>query len=264
MTFLGIWRNSLMINHEAANGDNQSFSNVFKSSHVIYKDNHRNWGVAYLNTQAYKILKDTILFTQVKEFMKETEQSKKNIGTGIYIPTPIITTYVHNIVLENLKVAAALEIHLKARLLKEGYILQLINKGERYNRFKELRKKQETQPISVDEYFDIDDYHFDGNVNRLIGLSENSINFDRILNKVGYRDALKIRDNNILQIIDDYRNLRNQIHLPDIGAEIEYKYNGSDRVKKIIEFVNIEIICCTNDLINNQNLRFRLLEKFSI
>ncbi|MCB2292448.1 hypothetical protein LGK95_02695 [Clostridium algoriphilum] len=123
-----------------------------------------------------------------------------------------------------------------------------------------MRTRQENQPILAKEYFEIEGYRFDGKVNRLRGLSDKSINFDKILNKDKYKDCLQIDDNGVLQIMDNFRKQRNLIHFP--GDIVELKYNNGDGLDKIREFINTAIVALTNCWIKEGKYHFSLLEEF--
>ena len=247
-----------MISTEDAREKGLSGHDVYEYTTSFYKNQSTiNSGYVSLNYKSHMILKDTILFSKHQIMKKESESiMDENIS---YLPTPTITDYLRNYNLEFLKIGTALELHLKSRLLKSGYILHLIN-NKIDQRFKELSKKQRQQPISIIDYFEFDTYRYDEckKINRLIGLTDQSISFNMLLSD-DYKRKLCIADD-ILLIIEDYRKQRNLIHLP--GDVYEKQYKESDGIFKIFKFVNDEIVKSTNIIIQELCLNYRPLEEF--
>ncbi|WP_368294377.1 hypothetical protein [Dehalobacter sp. TBBPA1] len=229
-------------------------SDVFQYSHLVYKDDlNRNGVVISLNREAYFAFQDTILLSQYHELKMESQRRQEDI----FALCPTIRKRSQYINIENLKMGIGFELHLKARLLKSNYIIHNINSHD--ITFKGLSKEQKRRPILKDEYFNIDGYRFNGQRNVLVGLMEQSINFDLLLNKEEYNRCLNLTDD-MRSIIDGYRKLRNRIHLP--GDVIDMKNLNRDNLMEIlVEFINKEIVQTTNSLASECGLeKVRLKE----
>ncbi|MBH8565682.1 hypothetical protein I8748_26500 [Nostoc sp. CENA67] len=215
-------------------------SDVFVYTHLLYKDDiNRDFGVASLNKEAYIAFNDTVLFSEYTQLAAE----QRLVLNGYMEFVPTIFKRLEYINFENLKLSTGFELSLKARLLSNNCIINQLN--PELPEFKELSKQQKKRPILREEYFAIDGYRYDAQRqrNRLIGLKDESLKFGIILNKPEYRKLLNIPED-IIEIADDYRNLRNQIHFPGdiIEAPHLIKYNGDVLIRKIQEFINQYIV----------------------
>lgn len=242
-------------------------SDVFCFSHLLYHDQlHRDAGVAHLNIEAYKAFSDTIILSQRKTLAAEEKAVEEwvkagGIEAGMPYPWGAMTfAYIDYVNYENFKIACGFELHLKARLLARDFIVHEVD--GRQPDYKSLAKEQETRPISKGELFAVRSYCFNGQQNYLPGLKDASLQYSKLTDKPEYRKVLNLPDNH-LDIIKDYRNLRNQIHFP--GDVIETpnlkRYPGSI-VEFINSFINVEIVAYTNELIGKYKLNNSLLQEF--
>lgn len=244
--------------------------NSYKYSHLLYHDElHRNYGVYCLNQQALMALSDTVVISQSHiigredaEIYKWFELGGNNSGT----PYPskrsdeslkrlIFSNY------ENLKIASAFELHLKSRLLSDNYIIHEISEGTDY---KVLAKKQRKEPVKKSELIEIQSYHFDGTKNYLPGLKDSSINFSWITDKPAYRAVLGLTDQQ-LNIIKDFRILRNQIHFPGDPVESPHiQTYPRPIIEFLLQFGNSEIVDWQNKLITKYGMQnFAPLKSFN-
>jgi hypothetical protein len=215
-------------------------SDVFVYTHLLYKDDlNRDFGVARLNKEAYTAFSDTVLFSEYAQLAAECRLAL----SGCMEFTPTILKRLEYINFENLKISTGFELSLKARLLSNNCIINQLN--AELPEFEELSKQQKKRPILREEYFAIDGYRYDSQRqrNRLIGLKDESLKFGIILNKSEYRRLLNIPEE-IIEIANDYRKLRNQIHFPGDIVEASHliKYNGDALIHKIQEFINQYIV----------------------
>jgi hypothetical protein len=246
-----------MITMEKARELNLRGSDTFCNNHIYYYNSeYQMWFATKLNYEAYKILKESILLTHCKELYQDFELNNRDSGED----TPLLDKYIKNYLLDNVKIALALELHLKACLIEEGYIIHYINAKENFN-LKDLKKKQESEPISITEFFNIDQYMYDEikEHNVLLGLKEKSLEFNHILSSKSYIDKLNINDKDII-IIDDIRRIRNTIHLP--GDFPDLNYIAGDKNKRLFSFINESIVDKTNRMIKKNSLKVPVLEKF--
>lgn len=234
-------------------------SDVFQYSHLLYHDSlNRDAGVVYLNIEAYKSFFDTVLISERHPIATERSAAKDWLVMGGFASgTPLprlaaIDTHMEFVNYENFKIASGFELHLKARLLANDFVIHEIDNQDQD--YRDLANAQKTRPISKHELFAIRSYHFNGKRNYLPDLRESSLKFSILVKKPAYRTALKL-PSNYLDIIDDYRLLRNQIHLP--GDIIEspniQAYNGPI-IDFLVYFINTEIVAFSNTLIKNHNL----------
>jgi len=243
-------------------------ADVYRHSHLLYKDDlHRDWGVVWLNLEALKAFADTVTIIQRHKILSQRAavkdwQDRGGFQSDLTFPwgeaTAALMEYMNY---ENLKIASGFELHLKARLLARDFILHEIN--SKIRGYRALAKEQSDRPIAKHELIAIQPYHFDGHQNYLPGLTQTSIKFSRITNKPKYRAALGLTTQQ-LDIINDYRLLRNQIHFP--GDHLESP-NIRGYPRPIIEFltgfINTEIVDWSNQLIAKHKFNFQPFVPFN-
>lgn len=238
-----------MMTEEEARKQNLPGSDVFLRTQLAYKTElNRDALIVYLNREAYKAFIDTITISHYPLLKEEAEKTKRDIR--VFPPT--IFRRIEHIDLENLKIAAGFELHLKACLLSNDIVIHVIaNKPP----FEDLRKKQREEPVYKHELLAIEGFCYNGQLNILRGLTPKSLDFDQILNKPAYRLKLG-KPQDFLDIVEDYRNLRNQIHLPGdpIDAPHINQYTGNSFMRILVRFINEEIVEYNNRLIDKWKL----------
>jgi hypothetical protein len=164
--------------------------------------------------------------------------------------------------LEFFYIATGFELSFKACLLQNNYVIHNIeNKGN----FNELYKKQKKWPVHKNKLLEAGGYFYDPLKKHIFlkGITAKSLNFGLICNKkTHYPGALDVKDD-ILDIAEDYRNLRNQIHLPD-GGLIDLpnlERIGEKMMPAMIEFINSNIVDNTNKLRKKHGFRFGELKR---
>jgi hypothetical protein len=241
---------------------------VYKYSHLLYHDDlNRDCGVVRLNVEAFKAFSDTVTIVQRHALAAEQAAVKQWLEQGGFrenIPYPwgaaslAMMEYVNY---EHLKIASGFELHLKARLLAHNYILHEID--GKIPEYKTLARDQSERPIEKSELIAIHPYHFDGKQNYLPGLREGSLKFSRLTDKPRYRAALGLSEQQI-DIIRDYRLLRNQVHFPgDILEASNIQAFPRPIIEFLTEFINSEIVAWSNDLIAKYELNYRPLAFFT-
>ena len=229
-------------------------SDSFRYSHHLYLDDlHRDSGVVRLNIEALKAFSDSITVGQRHELSADMEAEMLWLAQGDIesgFPDPWGSTsrkrweYINY---EHLKIASAFELHLKSRLLGRNYVLHEID--AQLPEYKSLEKQQRTRPIEKGELFAVRPYHFDGKQNYLPGLREGSLKFSQLTQKPAYRAALCLADQEI-DIIEDYRLLRNQIHFPgDVFETPNIRAFGRPIIEFLSAFIDVELINWSNLLI---------------
>lgn len=196
---------------------------VFQKSHLMYMDGiNRLAGVAELNFEAFKAFSDTILISKSDEIIKEAQQSHefmasgKNLGIDEY-PWPNTQMYFGRFRnYEFLKIGCGFELSLKANLLSRGIVIHELDRTD--VRYSKLAKEQKNRPVLISELLSISGYMHNGSINMLPGISKKSLKFSTILDKSAYKTLTGL-DSASLEVIGDYRDLRNMIHLPGDPAE---------------------------------------------
>ena len=98
-------------------------------------------------------------------------------------------------------------------------------------------------------------------INILHGLTEESLSFKTICNSQNYIASLNI-SNDILGVVENYRNLRNQIHLPGDTCETpNIERLGGSATELMINFINDRIVENSNNIIGKRGLNFLPLNK---
>jgi hypothetical protein len=153
---------------------------------------------------------------------------------------------------EYFKIAAGFELHLKACLLASDIVIHLISKSPS---FKELRKKQQIEPVYKQQLLAIEGFYYNGERNMLRGITSQSLTFDQILNNLHYRVTLG-KPQDLLDIVEDYRNLRNQIHLPGDPIEAPHisQYTGDSLMRLLVNFINQDIVAYNDKLVDKWKL----------
>ncbi len=229
-------------------------SDTFRFSHLLYLDDlHRDYGVVHLNTEARKAFLDTITVSQRQKLADERKAvsdwyAAGGDSSGVVLPCPeTMQAQGDSINYENLKIASGFELHLKARLLARGFVLHQL--GAKNPAYRTLAAAQRQRPIARTEVLTISSYMFDGTHNYLPILSESSLKFSTLVTVPAYQAALSL-PTGMVDVIDDYRVLRNQIHLPGDLIRARHIDRVGDAIGDLLAaFVNDEIVRVVNDLI---------------
>ncbi len=195
---------------------------VFRRSHLLYHDDiNRNASVLYLCREALRAFSDTVMIAHRQRILAEVAEGRRYLAAGgpaagLPPPTsPAIWAQFEWANFENLKVACGFELTLKAILIEKNFIAQEIDDRAPY---KSLAIEQRQSPIERGRLMAIGGYRFDGKLNYLPGLRETSLKFFTLVQKPDYRNALALSPDD-LDVIDEFRALRNQIHFPGDAIE---------------------------------------------
>jgi hypothetical protein len=248
---------------EEAKSRNLPGSDTFKNTHIWYHDSlHRDWGVVFLLRESLKAFVDTILISHHQEMKTEDVALQEFVTSGRFNttqplpPAPKTHKYFESLNYEHLKIACGFEMALKAMLLQHDYVL---HKVEDIGAYKVLSQKQKKQPILKTEILAINNFRFNGHINYLPGISKQSLGFASLLEQGHYRTALGLNDE-VLDIINEFRDLRNQIHLPgDILDTPKLRSHPKGKRNFILEFINTVIIENSNQLVQKHEFNWRLL-----
>jgi hypothetical protein len=262
-----------MITEIEARQRNLPGCDTFKKTELVYKDNiNRDAFVIKLNIESYKIFCSSFLIGDYPNIIKEREQQKEHYrklnennpetnNLSIFLP-PIIQQRFEYINLEHFYLATGFELSFKSKLLYRNFIVNIFEDSPQ---FANLRKEQKKRPITKTELFSISDYFYDEDnmINRLKGITQKSLGFEIMLNKSSYKKELNV-DEEIILIAEEFRNLRNQIHLPgDWQSSVLINNLGDSLVNKLVEYINNHIVDMTNQLIDMNNFNFPKLQKLN-
>ena len=226
---------------------------VYKSTHSVYlSDFHRDHAVVRLNFESLKAFCDTITVGQRHQLARERSADEVwhdsgGWDAGLELPPAHSTlAMLEYLNFEYLKIASAFEIHLKARLLSTDHVLHVIDHSS--PRHKVLAEEQRERPILKAALLSLSEFQFDGAKNYLAGLKSESIKFSWLSDRPKYRAVLNLADQQ-LDIVQDFRRLRNEIHFPGDALDSPNirAYPGpiSDF---LVGFINQEIINWSNRL----------------
>lgn len=244
----------LTITEEEARGKNLLGCDVFKRTHLAYKnDFYRDDFAVSLYQEAYKIFLSSELIAKFPILKAESLKDKAALKNGTYQISQTQWKRLKYINLENFLIATGFELFIKSQLLEMNF---LVNELENKNEFKELWVEQMKRPVHKNELFKISGYFYNPTIkmNFLKGITEKSIKFSLILKNARYCETLNLSPE-LLAIIEDYRKLRNQIHLP---GDFEYSPNltrlGENLVPTIATFIDTMIVEKTNQLVDKLQL----------
>ncbi|AEE50451.1 hypothetical protein [Haliscomenobacter hydrossis] len=241
---------------------------VFKRTQLAYKDDlNRDGFVVSLYHESYKIFLTSVLIGQFPTLREESRKVQDALDNGTFDirNSQISKTQwqrMEYINLENFYIATGFELFFKSKLLENDF---LVNVLEDKNEFKELRKDQRERPIHKNELFNISGYFYDASLqkNILKGITEKSLDFS-LISKVKYYETLNL-STDLLGIIEDYRKLRNQIHLPgDFEESPNLNRLGDKVVPLMIDFINREIADKANMLTDKWGLNYRELSRINV
>lgn len=243
-------------------------SDTYRRSAYLYLDDlHRNWGAVGLVSEAVRAFGDTIAITNREALAQHRDRiqewiAKGALAAGLDMPWDEAwhdaMEYSHY---EHLKLACGFELCLKARLLASGILVHVIDAVD--TRYKSLAREQYSRPISVAEVLAIQPYQFDGTINFLPGITPRSLKFSWITDEKAYRAATGLSDQ-ALDIIKDYRELRNVIHLPGESPDTPaIRAFGKPMIEFLLPFLNGDMIDWANTAIDSHGLNFRRIAHFS-
>lgn len=237
-------------------------SDVYRYSHLLYHAPlNRDHGVVRLNLEAMKAFSDTVAISERSKLAEEQAAVKEWLAKGGFqanLPYPWGVASAASMEYSNyehLKIACGLELHLKARLLARNYILHEVD--QKSPGYGSIATEQKKRPILKSELFAIQSYRFDGQQNYLPGIRDSSIKFSWLTDNANYRKALGLSDQQ-LNIIRDYRVLRNQVHFPGDIVDAESIRSYPEPIANFLtKFINTEIVDWSNALIEQYQMNFR-------
>ena len=220
-------------------------------------------GVAELNYESYKAFSDTILMQRSDDLVDEQNRMDNFLMSGKKLGVDDFhwpNTQIHFGRFRNyeyLKIGCGFELSLKSKLLNLGYIVHEIDKAN--SKYATLAKEQKKRPVAIEELMNISDFMYDGTHNVLPGITINSLSFSRIIGERNYKNAYSFT-NEIIEIIVDYKDLRNAIHLP--GDQIETRklksMSWSDKISFINRYIFDHIITVNRLMVKNHGLHTSL------
>tara|TARA_B110000240_G_C13372573_1_gene398863 strand:+ start:76 stop:861 length:786 start_codon:yes stop_codon:yes gene_type:complete len=256
-----------MITETEAKQQNLPGSDVFTKGQLAYKDViNRDAFVVSINNEAYKMFLLSTLIGHYPTLISDQLKMKTAIENGtahlaIQEMSQINKDRLENMNLEFFYIATGFELSFKACLLQNNYV---IHNFEDKDNFKGLCKKQNKGPVHKSELFEAGGFFYDQSKKQIFlkGITANSLSFRLICNKSTYTSTLGVTDD-ILNIAEDYRNRRNQIHLPggDLVDAPNLKRIGKKVMPAMIEFINTNIVDNTNKLRKKHGFGFGELKR---
>jgi len=220
---------------------------------------NRDAGVAELNYEAYKAFADTILMQRSEQLIDEQNRadefikSGKRLGANDY-PWPcaqLLFGRFRNY--EYLKIGCGFELSLKAQLLGRGYVVHEIDRQD--SKYSKLANEQKDRPIRIDEIMAVSGYMYNGTHNILPGITGNSKQFSTIIGKVNYRNAYSL-NSETLDVISEYKDLRNAIHLP--GDPVEAKelkgMSWSEQIEFLQQYIYEQLVLVNRSIVEKHGL----------
>ena len=250
----------MLITREEAAKSKVSGWDVFKKSHLMYMDGvNRHAGVAELNYEAFKAFSDTILIAKSDQIIRESQQQQDFIASGKSLGVddyPWPNTQIEFGRFQNyeyLKIGCGFELSLKAILLKLGVVIHEIDRNEpRYSR---LAKVQKDRPVMIDELFRVSGYMHNGSINILPGITRKSLQFSTMLDINNYKQSIGL-DIVTLEVISEYRDLRNMIHLPgDLIESVRLRHmSWLEKIKFIRKYIDEYIVANNRKIVADWGL----------
>ncbi len=153
--------------------------------------------------------------------------------------------------LDAIKISICFENYMKAKLILNKFVVHTIAGDEKY---RTLKKEQGKRPIALKEMMDIESWRQIEGQGRycLPGLTENTIQFNVMLNKEKYQKVIGLSPQ-IKGIISRLNDQRNSLHFL-IGESGEYGKERVRELKRVIDFVETDLFILQNQLIDDLNL----------
>lgn len=237
------------------------------NTHMLYFDGlHRDHGAITLSRQALTAFCDTIIFGRRNELrgedqaIRDWEAVGNTLATSPLPPSPWAFARLERYVYENMKIASGFELHLKARLIEAGFVVHVIRDSDPW---KSLQREQRLRPILVNEMTSLCPYISTQTERYLPGVTKQSLSFSWIVTKPAYIAALGLPAQTV-EIIDEYRELRYQIHLPgDLQESPKIQAHGRP-LDFLFEFANTHIVDWANSLLRRHpGMAWQPLRHFS-
>lgn len=250
----------MLITHEDAIKLKPTGWDTFKNTHLMYMNGiNRDAAVAVLNYEAYKAFSDTILMQKHTDLIEEQNKIDDFLKLGKMLcvdefPWPNAQLNFGRFKnYEYLKIGCGFELSLKSQLLSAGYVIHEIDRS--LPNYEKLAKKQKSSPIKIDELMSISGYMFNGKHNIIPSITQKSVQFSSILDKHAYRKAYLL-DSNTLDIISDYKDLRNSIHLlgDAVATTIQKNMSWTEQIKFIRNYIYEQIVTKNRLIVKSHKL----------
>lgn len=242
-------------------------SDTFRASHVCYVNEiNCNGRALMLYHEAITAFGEAHDIKHRRELIREHAESQAYHEKGGFLsndpmpPHPVIIGSLTHMNLNNLLIASGFELALKGIILEQGFIIQMISKSGSY---RSLAHTQCSEPVEKNAVLAIDEFRFDGRLNYLPGLQDQSLKFSTIVKKEQYR-AVTGLDEGTIDIIDAFRVLRNQIHFPgDTSEGALAKLQDINTIEFVIDFINNHVVVRANRIWEELSLGGRPLEAWA-
>jgi hypothetical protein len=235
---------------------------IARASHGAYKGKINLAGyVAELNNHAFELLSGTPIVrdrAKIQQECADLEAGKQSTCSAIF-------ARMRDIYVEHFMIGAAFELHLKAALLRHGFVVHVIDKKQ--PAYRDLAEKQNVQPVPVADLIRISGFRYSQRASTVFGidmpglilpgLSEISLSFSAIL-EPSYVHEMK-KPEYIIKMAKRYRLLRNHIHLPGdlVGGRDYSPTHIEQEASDIVSFINSEIVDDTNSFLDTFGLTTR-------
>jgi hypothetical protein len=182
---------------------------------------------------------DTYLYENVATLDKETRSKPSKEQELILMP------FVHNGLIDSVKISICFENVFKAILLLKDCLIHNL-KGEDIKR---LSKKIKHTPVLVESLLELKEWEVNSEIKisnelykqQIDSISNNTLNYGNLILKSNYRkiiaEALKIENDSIFNILNEYRENRNKLHLhTSTSSSINQNtYNEYLQLKKVVD-----------------------------
>jgi hypothetical protein len=224
---------------------------VFLSEHIAYVSSaNQDWMAGQLCSQGLLFARDTAMLSLREQRKLEAERWRQYLNQGGLLgrdPHPDSSVGLHQLQhwrLDCFKLGTALELALKARLLRSGHVLHLIASSQQ-----QLATKQRTRPVLISEFRSVASSYHDGTRNFFPDLTDRTLSFETMLKKEAYLQALSLPEEH-KQFFDELRRLRNLVHLPLVGEQVAtplLSSLGEDFLPFLLGCLNVYLVAPHNE-----------------
>lgn len=223
---------------------------------LYYKDEtNAKWFALMLYGVAIRSFKKIYRVKDFKSLKEHVELAQQRQLTDEEMFSDFIINLTTEAIIDYVKLGICFENYAKGVLIEKGYLINKIDvkiHTPYLKELKEIKRKQDKEfcPIKAEDYLKYDSYSYDEEIhqNTLKNLSEKTLDYSVLLEKIEYKKILNI-SNATLLILNAYRKKRNSIHFLTsmVGS---YDSQIISEWTSLISFVNENIIERHNQLID--------------
>jgi hypothetical protein len=154
--------------------------------------------------------------------------------------------FIHELLLDAIKISTCFENYIKARLLLNGYVIHAIRRDMKG--YENLAKQQRTMPVTISDLKSVEGYVYDPKlgVNTLRGISPHTLTYSLLIGNQNYIATHGVPQG-IIDILNQYNETRNTLHF--LGStSSRYDRRLLQEIDALIDYINQHLVTTHNAL----------------